>query len=40
MVWAVLIVLAIQRTSSCGTFGDLPEDNPVVRRGWELYHGL
>ena len=25
---------------SGSTFGDLPEDNPVVRRGWELYHGL
>ena len=30
---------AVHWLESGGTFGDLPEDNPVVRRGWELYHG-
>ena len=31
---------AMRWLESGGTFGDLPEDNGVIRRGWELYHGL
>ncbi|MCY4344933.1 MAG: polymorphic toxin type 44 domain-containing protein [Gammaproteobacteria bacterium] len=30
---------AIRWMQSGGTFGDLPEDNYFVRRGWDLYHG-
>ncbi len=29
---------AIRWMQSGGTFGDLPEDNYFVRRGWDLYH--
>lgn len=42
MKWSPMLSRAgaIRWMDSGGTFGDLPEDNPVVRRGWELYHGL